>query len=53
MFKKAIVFTVILVPLLTVPVHTSQTRYDVPLGDCPFLGPENAPLTIIEFIDYQ
>jgi hypothetical protein len=28
-------------------------RYDVQLGDCPFLGPENAPITIIEFIDYQ
>ncbi len=28
-------------------------RYEVPPGDCPSLGPENAPLTIIEFIDYQ
>ena len=28
-------------------------RYDVPLVDCPSLGPENAPVIIIEFIDYQ
>jgi hypothetical protein len=28
-------------------------RHDVPIGDCPSLGPENAPVTIIEFIDYQ
>jgi hypothetical protein len=42
--------------LLVVLVSSSviaADRYDVPLGDCPSLGPEKAPLTIIEFIDYQ
>jgi len=28
-------------------------RHDVPLGDGPFLGPASAPLTIIEFLDFQ
>jgi hypothetical protein len=53
MFKKAIVFTIILVPLLTVSAHTSQARYDIPISKSPSWGPENAPVTIIEFIDYQ
>jgi hypothetical protein len=42
--------------LLFLPLSISigaAERYDVPLGDCPSLGPENAPVTIIEFIDYQ
>jgi len=29
------------------------TRYDVPIDDDPILGPENAPITIIEFSDYE
>jgi len=28
-------------------------RYDVPIADAPSLGPENAPVTIVEFSDYQ
>ena len=28
-------------------------RYDVSVDDDPFIGPENAPVTIIEFSDYQ
>lgn len=29
------------------------TRYDVPIDDDPILGPEDAPITIIEFSDYE
>jgi protein-disulfide isomerase len=29
------------------------TRYDIPIDDDPILGPENAPITIIEFSDYE
>ena len=29
------------------------TRYDIPLDDDPVLGPENAPITIVEFSDYE
>jgi len=31
----------------------AEDRYSVPLADSPSLGPENAPVTIIEFLDYQ
>ena len=30
-----------------------EKRYNVPLLDSPVLGPANAPVTIIEFLDYQ
>lgn len=30
-----------------------QQRYKIPLENSPFIGPENAPVTIVEFIDYQ
>jgi len=28
-------------------------RYDVPVGDSPVLGPADAQVTIIEFLDFQ
>ncbi len=31
----------------------AEERYSVPIGNSPSYGPENAPVTIIEFIDYQ
>ncbi len=30
-----------------------EMRYSVPIGDSPSLGPANAPVTIIEFLDFQ
>jgi protein-disulfide isomerase len=33
--------------------HAEQPRVDVPIGDSPSLGPANAPVTIVEFIDFQ
>ncbi|UCD99850.1 MAG: thioredoxin domain-containing protein [Chloroflexota bacterium] len=36
------------------PAETPQVvRYDVPVDDDPFLGSEDAPITIIEFSDYE
>jgi protein-disulfide isomerase len=32
---------------------TQVKRYDVPLGNNPIFGPSNAPITIIEFSDYE
>lgn len=32
---------------------TGTTRYDVPVDDDPSMGPTDAPVTIIEFSDYQ
>jgi len=28
-------------------------RYEVPIGDAPSRGPEDAPITMIEFLDFQ
>jgi hypothetical protein len=33
--------------------YAEQKRFDVPIGDSPTLGPADAPVTIIEFIDFQ
>ena len=39
--------------LLSSLAFSAEPRYDVPIGDSPSMGPENAPITIIEFIDFQ
>ncbi len=30
-----------------------EKRYSVPINDSPSLGPSNAPVTMIEFLDFQ
>jgi hypothetical protein len=32
---------------------SADKRVTVPTGDSPSMGPENAPITMIEFIDFQ
>ena len=39
--------------VLVTPTQQTWRRYDVPTGDNPSMGPANAPITIIEFSDYQ
>ena len=39
--------------LAAVPAGAADVRYDVPAGDSPSIGPANAPVTIVEFLDYQ
>ncbi len=39
--------------LLTVAVSAEEKRYPVPLGDSPTLGPPDAPVTVVEFLDFQ
>ncbi len=31
----------------------AETRHDVPVGDSQALGHPNAPVTLVEFVDYQ
>lgn len=30
-----------------------EKRFSVPIGDSPVIGPATAPVTIIEFLDFQ
>ena len=39
--------------LAAVPAGAVDVRYAVPAGDSPSIGPANAPVTMVEFIDYQ
>jgi protein-disulfide isomerase len=36
-----------------VQISENLTRYDVPLDDDPVLGPQDAPITVVAFSDYQ
>jgi hypothetical protein len=33
--------------------QAGEQRTDVPIGNSPTIGPADAPVTIIEFIDFQ
>jgi len=46
-------FWLVLALLAAVPAGAADIRYAVPAGDSPSIGPANAPVTIVEFIDYQ
>lgn len=40
-------------PSQQIQIPETLTRYDVPLDDDPVLGPEDAPITLVAFSDYQ
>ena len=44
---------IVLSLLAAVPAGAADVRYAVPAGDSPSIGPSNAPVTIVEFLDYQ
>jgi hypothetical protein len=45
--------TVILICLFTTAASAEIKRFDIPLDGSPSSGPRNAPVTIVEFVDYQ
>lgn len=56
MMKKMMmtrVLSCIFVLLLFGTALAEKNHTEVPIGDSPTMGPDNAPVTIIEFIDFQ
>jgi hypothetical protein len=49
--NKLIVLCLFLV--LAGSAQTDEKRFSVPLNDSPVAGPSDAPITIIEFLDFQ
>jgi hypothetical protein len=46
-------FTLLISAVLSVVCWSETTRYEIPVEGSPFAGPGDAPLTIVEFLDYQ
>lgn len=54
MFKRVkVVFVIFLFVLMSANAYASENRVKIPIGDSPIIGPNNAPVTMIKFIDYQ
>lgn len=51
--KLAIIRIALIFLLLNISAFADVTRFDVPIEDSPQLGPPDAPITMIEFLDFQ
>lgn len=51
--KNLFIFVILFLILTASVSFAEDKRYDVPVGDSPTLGPVDAPVTIIEFLDFQ
>ena len=52
MKQRAFLLALALLVLCTV-VFAEEQRANIPVGDSPQKGPADAPVTIVEFIDFQ
>lgn len=39
--------------IFALPASAEEARYKIPLEDSPFIGPVDAPIVMVEFLDYQ
>jgi len=47
------IFTLLLWLAIGLLLTGARDRIEIPLADSPVLGPADAPVTMIEFIDFQ
>jgi hypothetical protein len=52
MWKK-LLSAFLFVLFLSSPALAAEQRYTIPIDNLPYLGPADAPITIIEFLDFQ
>jgi hypothetical protein len=44
---------IMIVTLISASAFADEKRFSIPIGGSPSTGPVNAPVTIIEFLDFQ
>ncbi len=49
--RKILIYLVVL--FVTSALFAEEKRFTIPIGNSPTTGPANAPVTIIEFLDFQ
>lgn len=50
---RRLAFWIALTLIAAAPAGAADVRYAVPTEGSPSIGPANAPVTIVEFLDYQ
>jgi hypothetical protein len=51
--RRSIAVVLFVLLSLSLSGAAAEQRYSIPLLDSPSKGPENSPVTIIEFLDFQ
>ena len=51
--RGRIILAALMAALVAAPVMAAGERLEIDVTGRPFLGPKDAPVTIIEFLDFQ
>jgi len=51
--KGRIILAALVAALMVLPAVAAEERVSVDISNRPYLGPEDAPVTVIEFLDFQ